>query len=46
MSGDLWACRLCNDNGDEFIVPADEIGVELMKAHLLEKHGIKESMLP
>lgn len=35
----MYSCNLCKADGKEFKVPADEIGVELMKAHLNEKHG-------
>ncbi len=37
-------CDVCKDKGDEFSVPWDGIGAELMRAHFVDKHpGI---MLP
>lgn len=41
MTPGLMVCVACRDNPDAepFIVPHDEIGVEIMKAHLNEKHG-------
>lgn len=34
-------CEICKREGKETKIPYDEIGVELMKAHLLEAHGIR-----
>jgi hypothetical protein len=34
----LYVCEQCRRAGQEFKVPADRIGVELMKAHLKAKH--------
>jgi hypothetical protein len=41
MSQQLMVCVACREDpdADPFIVPHDEIGVEVMKAHLNEKHG-------
>lgn len=38
MSGE-YVCEPCRHLGEDFRVPADEVGVELMKAHLYEKHA-------
>lgn len=38
----LYVCNGCEQVGEEFKVPADEIGVELMNAHLKEKHGYEQ----
>lgn len=38
----MYSCNLCKDAGERFMVPADLVGVELMKAHLTEKHGITD----
>lgn len=40
-----YICEVCERDGkapgEKCSVPADEIGVELMKAHLRDEHGIK-----
>jgi hypothetical protein len=33
-----YVCNLCAENGKHFTAPADQIGAELMKAHLQESH--------
>lgn len=40
MKQKLYICNRCKDEGIEFSVPADEFGVEFMKAHLWEKHKL------
>jgi hypothetical protein len=36
----IASCILCTDE-ERFKTPWDEIGVELMKAHMIEKHEVK-----
>lgn len=38
-----YTCNLCKKEGKETIIPADKIGMALMKAHLVEKHSIEFS---
>lgn len=40
MKQRLYVCNRCKDAGKDFSVPADEIGVELMKAHLWDEHKL------
>ena len=37
----MFYCNLCTKNGEEFEVPADEIGVAIMRQHLADKHDVK-----
>lgn len=35
----IATCTLCGSEGEEpFAVPWDEIGIQLMKAHMADKH--------
>ena len=38
-----YSCNLCKKDGKETKIPADEVGVELMKAHLETEHDVKFS---
>lgn len=40
MKQRLYVCNRCKDEGKDFSVPADFIGVELMKAHLWDEHQL------
>lgn len=35
-------CQVCQDDDDEFSVPADKIGIALMKRHLANEHDVPE----
>lgn len=37
MSGE-YVCNQCRDRGEDFRVPADEIGAAIMKEHLRKEH--------
>lgn len=38
----LMTCTTCkNLKGKSFQAPVDEIGMELMRAHLLKEHGLR-----
>ena len=39
MTQQLMVCTACRDEGKNFIVPHDEIGTQLMIAHLNSEHG-------
>lgn len=39
MSGTIARCNMCTDDDTRFRVPWDEIGIELMRAHLKDVHG-------
>lgn len=43
MKQRLYVCNRCKDEGKEFQVPADFIGVELMKSHLWDEHRLSIS---
>lgn len=42
----MMVCELCKEKGKETLIPYDEIGIELMKAHLEEEHNVHEFYLP
>lgn len=46
MASGMYICNLCKredkiDPGESFKVPADELGVAIMKEHLKTEHGVR-----
>ena len=40
----MYRCNTCTADRKEFAVPADEVGIELMWAHLQDVHGVLRGM--
>jgi hypothetical protein len=38
---ELMVCNMCDDDDTRVKIPYDEVGIELMKAHLSEAHNVK-----
>jgi len=38
MSAQVMTCEVCKENGATTVIPYDEVGIELMRAHFEEVH--------